>query len=233
MGKLVLFLADGTTLDVPLSAGRITIGRRSANDVCLPYAAVSGEHAAVITVRSDSFLEDLGSTNGTQVNGKRVEKHALEDGDRIDIGRQELVYLFDEDAVAQRAPRLRRRAAERVGSNEVEADAIDHGADVPAVADATAMPDSAVLAGPAIKVLTGPNAGRRVPLIKDETLIGRVGIQVAAVRRAEGGFRLVPVEGAGPPRVNGEPAPPEGVVLQAGDAVEVAGAQLEFSVPTD
>ena len=76
MGKLVLFLADGTTMDVPLDKERITIGRRADNDVCLPYPAVSGEHAQVVTILADSFLEDLGSTNGTLVNGK-ADRQAL------------------------------------------------------------------------------------------------------------------------------------------------------------
>ena len=72
MGKLVLYLADGTTLDIRLARERITIGRRADNDVCLPYPAVSGEHAAVVTILSDSFLEDLGSTNGSQLDGSRL-----------------------------------------------------------------------------------------------------------------------------------------------------------------
>ncbi len=75
MSKLVLFLADGTTLDVPLRRERMTIGRRADNDICLPNLAVSGEHAAVVTILADSFLEDLGSTNGTLVNGEPIAKH--------------------------------------------------------------------------------------------------------------------------------------------------------------
>ena len=63
--------------------------------MCLPQAAVSGEHAAVVTILDDSFLEDLGSTNGTLVNGKAVAKHFLRDRDEIDIGREILVYLDD------------------------------------------------------------------------------------------------------------------------------------------
>ena len=47
-----------------------------------------------MTILSDSFLEDLGSTNGTLVNGKPVAKHFLRDRDQIDIGRQKLVYDF-------------------------------------------------------------------------------------------------------------------------------------------
>jgi hypothetical protein len=68
--------------------------------VCLPYPAVSGEHAAVVTILADSFLEDLGSTNGTLVNGKAVVKHFLRDNDHIDIGRQRLVYFSNDDAQA-------------------------------------------------------------------------------------------------------------------------------------
>ena len=98
MGKLVLYLADGTLLHVPLDKERITIGRRADNDVCLPYPAVSGEHAAVVTILADSFLEDMGSTNGTLVNGKTAGKHFLNDHDQIDIGRQRLTYLADNDA---------------------------------------------------------------------------------------------------------------------------------------
>ncbi len=98
MAKLVLFLEDGATRDIALDKERITIGRRADNDVCLPHPAVSGEHAAIVTILTDSFLEDLGSTNGTLVNGEPVQKHFLRDGDLIDVGRQRLVYLVDDSA---------------------------------------------------------------------------------------------------------------------------------------
>ena len=98
MAKLVLLLEDGATRDIPLDQERITLGRRADNDVCLPHPAVSGEHAAVVTLLADSFLEDLGSTNGTYVNGQLVQKHFLRDGDMIELGRQRLVYLADDSA---------------------------------------------------------------------------------------------------------------------------------------
>jgi len=96
VGKLVLYLADGSTLDILLNRERVMIGRRADNDVCLPYPAVSAEHASVVTILADSFLEDLGSTNGTLVNGRPVVKHFLRDRDQIDIGRQKLIFLTDE-----------------------------------------------------------------------------------------------------------------------------------------
>src|SRR4051812_8566168 len=97
MGKLVIYQPDGTTRDELLDRDRISIGRRPDHDICLPFPAVSADHAEIVTVVTDSFLHDLGSTNGTIVNGERVAKHFLRDHDEIEIGRQHLVYLTDED----------------------------------------------------------------------------------------------------------------------------------------
>ncbi len=99
MAKLILLVPNGTTLEVPLRRERVTIGRRADNDVCLPNIAVSGEHAVVVTILTDSFLEDLGSTNGTLVNGKPIAKHFLRDGDLIDVGRHKLLFYADDDAI--------------------------------------------------------------------------------------------------------------------------------------
>src|SRR6202171_2087088 len=97
MSKLVLFMPDGTTLDVPLARERTTIGRRADNDICLPNLAVSGEHAVVVTILADSFLEDLGSTNGTLVNGNAIAKHFLRDHDEIEVGQHKFVYCADDN----------------------------------------------------------------------------------------------------------------------------------------
>jgi hypothetical protein len=113
VGKLVLFLKDASPVEIPLDKERMTIGRRADNDVCLPHPAVSGEHAAIVTILADSFLEDLGSTNGTLVNGRPIAKHFLRDRDQIDIGRQLLVYLADADAKAEPPPAVAPREDRR------------------------------------------------------------------------------------------------------------------------
>jgi hypothetical protein len=118
MGKLVLHIPNGGMRDIPLDRDRITIGRRADNDVCLPYPAVSAEHAAIVTVLEDSFLEDLQSTNGTLVNGKRVIKHFLRDRDTVDVGRVQLVYLVDDDEAM--APLEQEAALEVSGSANAE-----------------------------------------------------------------------------------------------------------------
>src|SRR5437773_10762935 len=126
MSKLVLYMPDGSTREIFLTRERIRIGRRPDNDVPLPFPAVSGEHAAIVTILSDSFLEDLGSTNGTFVNGKSVTKHFLRDRDRIDVGRENFIYYADDNTLPEPLPQEllnNRNLAHRVESyRSIEAD---------------------------------------------------------------------------------------------------------------
>ena len=95
MAKLILSM-DGLVLkEIPLAKERTTIGRKPHNDVQIDNLAVSGEHAVVVTIHSDCFLEDLGSTNGTQVNGKPVKKHFLQNNDVIELGKYKLKFVQD------------------------------------------------------------------------------------------------------------------------------------------
>src|SRR5262249_18507381 len=121
MSKLILLLPDDSTLDIPLDRERLTIGRRAGNDVVLPNLAVSGEHAAIVTILADSFLEDLNSTNGTLVNGDAVAKHFLRDRDECVIGRQKPVYWGDaEGGLESKMLKGRARGRERDAGGQVE-----------------------------------------------------------------------------------------------------------------
>jgi len=62
MGKLLLSLNGEVQGEFQLNKERMTIGRKTDNDVRIDNPAVSGRHALVITILDDSFLEDLGST---------------------------------------------------------------------------------------------------------------------------------------------------------------------------
>ncbi|SPE34149.1 hypothetical protein SBBP1_70002 [Burkholderiales bacterium] len=95
MPRLVLSL-DGVVLrEVTLTKDRTTIGRRSHNDIVIDNLAVSGEHAVMIANGDDTYLEDLGSTNGTTVNGQPIKKHLLQSGDTVEIGKYRLRYQVD------------------------------------------------------------------------------------------------------------------------------------------
>ena len=95
MAKLILSMETTMLKEIPLSKERTTIGRKPHNDIQIDNLAISGEHAVVITILNDSFLEDLGSTNGTFVNGQSVKKHFLKNGDTIELGKYRLKYVSE------------------------------------------------------------------------------------------------------------------------------------------
>lgn len=103
MAKLILSM-DGLVLkEIPLVKERTTIGRKPHNDIQIDNLAVSGEHAVIVTILNDSFLEDLGSTNGTLVNGLTVKKHFLQNNDVVELGKYKLKYIAEATAQAQAA----------------------------------------------------------------------------------------------------------------------------------
>jgi len=75
---------NGTT--VALHAARYTLGRGNTCDVVLPDASVSREHAAIVRRTERFWVVDLGSLNGTFVNGQRTAEHPLNAGDQLRFG---------------------------------------------------------------------------------------------------------------------------------------------------
>ena len=103
MAKLILSM-DGLVLkEIPLAKERTTIGRKPHNDIQIDNLAVSGEHAVIVTIMNDCFLEDLGSTNGTLVNGAVAKKHFLQNNDVIELGKYKLKFINEGAAPAAAA----------------------------------------------------------------------------------------------------------------------------------
>jgi len=100
MAKLILSM-DGLVLkEIPLTKERTTIGRKPHNDIQIDNLAVSGEHAVIVTILNDCFLEDLGSTNGTLVNGNPVKKHFLQNNDVVELGKYRLKFIGEAPVAA-------------------------------------------------------------------------------------------------------------------------------------
>jgi pSer/pThr/pTyr-binding forkhead associated (FHA) protein len=92
MPKIIVKFNEAVIREVPLDREQFTIGRKPDNDVVIDNPAVSGHHAKLSRVQAVYFLEDLGSTNGTFVNEKKIDKRQLKDGDRVTIGKHVLLY---------------------------------------------------------------------------------------------------------------------------------------------
>jgi pSer/pThr/pTyr-binding forkhead associated (FHA) protein len=91
----VLRLTKGTGSDISIPAGILTFGRKPNNDIVLSDSYISGRHAEITTDNTGTYLTDVGSTNGTVVNGQKLvshEKQLLLDGDEVQLGQN--TYLF-------------------------------------------------------------------------------------------------------------------------------------------
>ncbi|NKC16937.1 MAG: FHA domain-containing protein [Gammaproteobacteria bacterium] len=223
--QLVLSLNSSVLGEFPLNKERITIGRKPKNDIRVDNLAVSGQHAAIITILSDSFLEDLDSTNGTFVNGKLIKKHALKNGDIIGIGKHELKYMNDQ---ASAEDDFEKTMVIRPGMASHAASATKAGNEQPAERPFAAAAEGELPLGK-IQVLSGPGAGKELELRKALITLGRPGVQVAVITRRPQGYFITHVEGS-QPVVNGNSIGGHAHGLRDNDVIELAGVKLEFFV---
>ena len=225
MPRLVLSL-DGVVLkEVPLSKERMTVGRRSHNDLVIDNLAVSGEHALLFKSGDDVYLEDLGSTNGTTVNGQPVKKHLLLSGDLIEIGKYRLKYVAeggDEPAGSE---------VDFDTSQPLKREFYSPAPSTIPVRQAGGPQPAPAPAGALIRILTGANAGRELQLVKALTTIGRPGYQVAVITRRPSGYFIAHVEGDVFPSLNGVNLGSAAHTLNDKDVIELAGVKMEFVNP--
>lgn len=253
--KLILSMDGVVIKEYPLNKERMTIGRKAHNDIVIDNLAVSGEHAAIVTILHDSFLEDLDSTNGLEVNGVPAKKHFLQNNDLIEIGKYKLKYINDqvsqtnaadfEKTMVLRAPiRPEAPAGEaqfnqtQVNPNMVaEVEKTGRFGAQPAAQPVTQTPPAAPPEPPVqpaampqavVQILTGPNAGKELELVKNLTTLGKPGVQVAVLTRRPHGFFITHVEGATHPAVNGQTLGDQPHQLQDHDMIELAGIKMEF-----
>ncbi len=259
MAKLILSLDGQVIKEFSLTKERSTIGRKPHNDIQIDNLAVSGEHAMIMTILNDSFLEDLGSTNGTLVNGQPVKKHFLQNNDVIEIGKYKLKYINEapasmsqaefEKTMVLRTPAAASKAETKAltdtQGNVVHpaaklSDTVINAQAAPAVAEAprsvpTPKPAATAPAATAmpggqgtIQILSGPNAGRELPLLKPLTTLGKPGVQVAVIAKRPHGYFITHVEGANFPAVNGKTLDAQAHQLNDHDIIELAGVKMEF-----
>jgi predicted component of type VI protein secretion system len=139
MASIVLYLEDDSTQLLALDPVQVlTIGRHPDNGGCVACESVSSHHATVSRQADGWYVLDLGSSNGTRVNGAPIEEALLANGDRIGFGNIQGVFY----------------------ENDSEAAAV---VDVPAAPAAPAMPAPEVRAKPVPKKPAPPPVNRKLP----------------------------------------------------------------------
>lgn len=204
MGKLLIKFRGKPIGDVNLRLGDMTVGRNPACDIVLNNdKRVSNNHAMIKTVGRKSTLQDLGSMNGTFIESERVTQHELQHGETIIIGEYELIYR---DVLVLDAPAFAKGATASADSLE-KTQVISMHAQLVAV--------------------EGNDKGKRVPLLKEETLLDNPGKNPARIYRGHDGYVLHAQIGPGEPRINSKPVPPGGQILENGDIIEIAGTKFQ------
>jgi pSer/pThr/pTyr-binding forkhead associated (FHA) protein len=92
MSQLVVMLDKQVIKRVDIKETHLLIGRHPRCDVVLTDRTISANHAKITLVHEDCYLEDLASTNGTYVNHQLIERHLLDDGDYIHLGKYALLF---------------------------------------------------------------------------------------------------------------------------------------------
>jgi pSer/pThr/pTyr-binding forkhead associated (FHA) protein len=222
MAKLVLSL-NGTLLNQYfIDRDSLGIGRDAGNEIVIDDPLLSRRHARILCVGEDHIIEDLGSANGTRINGQPQTRRILQHRDVVELGAHHLCYMNS------------RLAAELSLDQTMLIEAL------PRDALAAATPPTGILASKAsqvyfpdghVKVLdtAGHHAvGDIVRLERVVTTFGTPSEQLVVFTRRPQGFFVSHVEGSRPPRVNQQGIAPGPHALNDGDLVEAAGYRLEF-----
>ena len=216
MAKLIVTLDDKLINAVSIDKNRMTLGRRPYNDIMVDNLAVSGEHAAIQAIGAEFYVEDLNSTNGTYINGKKIKRQILQNGDQIELGKYVLKYINEPI-----------EAKDNTQTNGQNIDADEPNTDVD---DALNQFEKTRFAEVyiAVKVVSGPAIGKEIPLVKVVTTIGKPGEAVIAITKRPKNYVVAHVEGAVQPTLNGVPFGIDAVPLKNGDLFELAGTAMEF-----
>ena len=94
--SVVIVEGPGAGQEYPLEKAVSVLGREKGADILLPDTAVSRRHAALDAEGTAFRLRDLGSTNGTLLNGEKIREGAIRHGDRFQVGNTTLQFVVEE-----------------------------------------------------------------------------------------------------------------------------------------
>ena len=214
MAKIIITCEGQPIREVELGTDRMTIGRHPHNDIVLDHPTISSRHASITLLGDHALLEDVGSTNGTYVNGKKVSRTKLAHRGHAILAACHLDFVAGVTAPAATAPTAP-AGAPAAAPVAVSAASVNTPVEAPAAS---------------IEVRSGVNAGRKLNLSKPLTTLGSPGVLVVVIARQGAGYTLTHVEGGTLPIVNGSRVGKEPRPLAHGDLIDLAGTTMSFFV---
>lgn len=217
MAKLILTLDGAVIREYEIDKDSISIGRKHGNDIQLNDLTISGRHALITVMGDHTYVDDLGSTNGTLLNGARVAKSQLHHGDTIQTGNYQFTFFCEEENDYE--PTMFIRA-------EIEDTQIID------TSSASVMTKGERLAG--VRIMNGPMAKKVLELRKPFNTLGFNGDKLAMISRNVDGYSISAIKPAGTnnsaesPLVNKEPISLKPLTLNDRDVLELAGTKMEF-----
>ena len=208
MPELIASVEGVEIMRVSLKNARTTLGRKRHNDIVFDNLVVSGEHCAFeLEGIANVFIEDLGSTNGTYVNGHMIRsRHLLRDQDAISIGNFKVQFF---SAVVS-PPRTSREETRTMDLESI------------------GFPGTSGVLHACLKVMNGSSAGLEVPVVKAVTTFGQPGISVVSLSHRRDGYYVSYMEGTTPALLNGKQLGKEARMLAHRDVLDLAGTGMEF-----
>ena len=215
MAELILKLGNEVIRRVAVERDTVTIGRSRDNDLVVENLSTSRNHARVRRHGDKFVLTDLGSSNGTFVNGVNVTKTEIVDGDVVTVGKHTILF---------------RNPPDHADLHTVELSAMGE-------ATATAPAPTAVLA-----IRSGKLDGKDFILVKEETILGKnaacdivltddlfLGKQQACIRKTGEGYEIRDIGGLHKTKVNGMAL--KGThKLRSNDSVEIGSVKCVFQL---
>lgn len=237
MAKLIIF-RDGVFLgDFSLNKKRVSVGRLASCDIQIDSLAVSNEHLIITQLFGKYTVADMGSTNGTIVNGNPIEKAILQANDVIEVGNYRLKFVeqddhasyagFEQTVLVQKEPAKSSATKKQTPSTKEESIAKSSAIvlDPNIVASYMAHKVKASLT-----VISGTNQGRVLQINKPRIPIGWPGVQVADVITNHQGIFIKHSEGLNYPMVNGRNIGSQYFLLNDADEFELAGVKMAITI---
>lgn len=207
MSKLTLSFKDKVLKIYPLPDGEAIIGSDPSCLLHIDSLAVQPRHASVTTRGDKSILRDLGSSEGTFVNGKKIsDEYTLKDDDVIRVGKHDLLYTHEISVDTIRAEAL----SELSQGEELKLEPVRE------------------LKSGWLQLMSGHNVGKTISLSRNLTNLGTPGVQTAVIARRSDGYFLSHLEGDMPPTVDGVSIGNSSWHLQEGNVIQMGNVKMQF-----